>query len=274
MGVYVSLLEYDSIQGMILPSEVTRKRARTLAAHIRVGRQECAAVLRVDAEKGYIDLSKRRVDGPDIKKCEEKFYKGRAVQNIFSNVAQSLKVDLAELLETIGWPLYENHKHAFDAFTKYINGQDVFAELLQENPDTPKAWIEAVKQRVDQVMAPHAAKIRTEFELTCSAFEGVEAIKAALKAGVAVGESDEIEAKLIAPPLYVLTLTSEQKDNAIERLKTALVAVETEIVKYGGSLTIKTPPRVVSQHDDRMLQQMMAQAERENREVSGDQTEE
>lgn len=32
-------------------------------------------VLRVDKEKGYIDLSKRRVSTEEIAKCEEKFNK-------------------------------------------------------------------------------------------------------------------------------------------------------------------------------------------------------
>lgn len=34
-------------------------------------------VLRVDKEKGYIDLSKRRVSSEEIAKCEEKFNKVR-----------------------------------------------------------------------------------------------------------------------------------------------------------------------------------------------------
>ncbi|KAA8575948.1 hypothetical protein EYC84_006113 [Monilinia fructicola] len=46
MGAYVKLLEYDNIDGMILLSELSR---------------------RLDKEKGYIDLSKRRVSPEDIK---------------------------------------------------------------------------------------------------------------------------------------------------------------------------------------------------------------
>jgi translation initiation factor 2 subunit 1 len=59
MGAYVSLLEYNGIEGMILLSELSRRRIRSINKLIKVGRQEAVMVLRVDKDKGYIDLSKR-----------------------------------------------------------------------------------------------------------------------------------------------------------------------------------------------------------------------
>ena len=83
MGAYVSLLEYNNIEGMILLSELSRRRIRSVTKLIKarraasagpagqarpeqparpaaqVGRVEPVMVLRVDKEKGYIDLSKR-----------------------------------------------------------------------------------------------------------------------------------------------------------------------------------------------------------------------
>nr|BAG59724.1 unnamed protein product [Homo sapiens] len=61
MGAYVSLLEYNNIEGMILLSELSRRRIRSINKLIRIGRNECVVVIRVDKEKGYIDLSKRRL---------------------------------------------------------------------------------------------------------------------------------------------------------------------------------------------------------------------
>lgn len=64
---------------MILLSELSRRRIRSINKLIRVGRSECVVVIRVDKEKGYIDLSKRRVSPEDIVRCEEKFAKAKAV---------------------------------------------------------------------------------------------------------------------------------------------------------------------------------------------------
>jgi hypothetical protein len=66
MGAYAALLEYNSIEGMILLSELSRRRIRSISSLIKVGRQEPVMVLRVDKEKGYIDFSKRRVSKEDV----------------------------------------------------------------------------------------------------------------------------------------------------------------------------------------------------------------
>ncbi|KYQ49721.1 Eukaryotic translation initiation factor 2 subunit 1 [Trachymyrmex zeteki] len=61
MGAYVHLLEYNNIEGMILLSELSRRRIRSINKLIRVGKTEPVVVIRVDKEKGYIDLSKPKV---------------------------------------------------------------------------------------------------------------------------------------------------------------------------------------------------------------------
>lgn len=52
MGAYVKLLEYDDAEGMILLSELSRRRIRSIQKLVRVGRNEVVVVLRVDKEKG------------------------------------------------------------------------------------------------------------------------------------------------------------------------------------------------------------------------------
>ena len=50
----MALLEYDNIEGMIIPNEFSKIGNMRLALKsIKVGKQEIVLVLRVDAEKGY-----------------------------------------------------------------------------------------------------------------------------------------------------------------------------------------------------------------------------
>lgn len=67
---------------MILLSELSRRRIRSVNKLIRVGRNECVVVIRVDKEKGYIDLSKRRVYSKDLLQCEDRFAKAKAVNRL------------------------------------------------------------------------------------------------------------------------------------------------------------------------------------------------
>lgn len=52
MGSYVELLEYKNIGGMILLSELSRRRIRSINKLIRVGRTAVVMVIRVDSDKG------------------------------------------------------------------------------------------------------------------------------------------------------------------------------------------------------------------------------
>lgn len=54
MGAYVHLLEYNNIEGMILLSELSRRRIRSINKLIRVGKTEPVVVIRVDKEKGKV----------------------------------------------------------------------------------------------------------------------------------------------------------------------------------------------------------------------------
>lgn len=140
MGAYVKLLEYDNIDGMILLSELSRRRIRSIQKLIRIGRNEVVVVLRVDKEKGkkahferlqdpgkshitdstllpgYIDLSKRRVSPEDVVKCEERYNKSKAVHSIMRHVAEKTKTPIETLYQTIGWPLNRKYGHSHDAF--------------------------------------------------------------------------------------------------------------------------------------------------------------
>lgn len=62
-GVFVTLPDYGGREAMILMSEISRRplNRQLIEQRLKVGKVVRAVVLRVDRDKGYIDLSKRRV---------------------------------------------------------------------------------------------------------------------------------------------------------------------------------------------------------------------
>ena len=103
MCAYVSLLEYNNIEGMILLSELSRRRIRSINSLIKVGRTEPVMVLHVDEEKGYVNLSKRRVSEEDIQICEDRYNKSKLVHSIMRHVAETMEVDLEVVLKFRSW---------------------------------------------------------------------------------------------------------------------------------------------------------------------------
>lgn len=223
MGAYVHLLEYNNIEGMILLSELSRRRIRSINKLIRVGKTEPVVVIRVDKDKGelhqsvkvivthfdwylgYIDLSKRRVSPEDVETCTERFSKAKAVSSILRHVAELLKYDTDEQLEELysktAWHFEEKHKNktaSYDIFKQAVLEPSLLDECqLDEN--TKNVLLTNIKRK----LTSQAMKIRADIECACYGYEGIDAVKKALFAGLEAS-TDEIPIKinLIAPPLY------------------------------------------------------------------------
>lgn len=267
MGAYVSLLEYNNIEGMILLSELSRRRIRSITKLIRVGRQEPVVVLRVDKEKGYIDLSKRRVMPDDVTRIEEKYSNSKTVHSIMMHVAKTMHQDVEKLYQEFCWPLYAKHGHAIEAFKlALVNPEPIFAHT-SFSPELREAFVKNIKRR----LAPQAMKMRADVEVTCFAYEGIDAIRAALEAGLKQGTDEiPISIKLVAPPLYVLLCQSLDKTQGLELLDKSIQAITAVVREKGGDLVVKVAPRSISEREDRELSDYMGELERQNTEVSGD----
>ncbi|KAL3524007.1 hypothetical protein ACH5RR_016841 [Cinchona calisaya] len=285
-GAYVSLLEYNNIEGMILFSELSRRRIRSISSLIKVGRIEPVMVLRVDKEKGYIDLSKRRVSEEDIQASEERFNKSKLVHSIMRHVAETMSIDLEDLYIHVGWPLYRKYGHAFEAFKLIVNDPDsVLSSLTHEvkevGPDGQEVTkvVPAISEEVKDAlvknirrrMTPQPLKIRADIEMKCFQFDGVLHIKEAMRKAEAAGNKDcPVKIKLVAPPAYVLNTQTLDKEQGMAILNKAIEACTEEIERQKGILTVKEAPRAVSEREDKLLAEHMAKLGRENDEVSGD----
>jgi len=267
-GAYVSLLEYGDVEGMILLSELSRRRIRSINKLIRVGRIEKVVVLRVDAEKGYIDLSKRRVSPEDMAAAEDKYHKSKAVHSIMGHVSETCKIPRIELYTMFGWDLYKRFGHAHDAFTMIVRDPEPILSKYNIPAPAKKALLTTIRRK----LTPQPLKIRADLDCTCFyGYEGIDAIKKALTAAEAMStETMTIKINLVAPPRYVMLTTALNKEAGIQLLTDAAQEAKRVLESLGGELKIDKAPRTVNERDDKKLADDMAKLERENREVDGD----
>uniref|UniRef100_A0A8C1DJU7 Eukaryotic translation initiation factor 2 subunit 1 n=1 Tax=Cyprinus carpio carpio TaxID=630221 RepID=A0A8C1DJU7_CYPCA len=253
MGAYVSLLEYNNIEGMILLSELSRRRIRSINKLIRIGRNECVVVIRVDKEKGYIDLSKRRVSPEEAIKCEDKFTKSKTVYSILRHVAEVLEYTKDEQLESLfqrtAWVFDEKYKKpgygAYDVFKQAVSSSMRFCDVCFV------PW--------------------TDIEVACYGYEGIDAVKDALRAGLNCStEAMPIKINLIAPPRYVMTTTTLERTEGLSVLHQAMTAIKERIEEKRGVFNVQMEPKVVTDTDETELQRQLERLERENAEVDGD----
>ena len=61
-------------------------------------------------------------------------------------------------------------------------------------------------------LTQQAVKIRADIDVSCYTYEGIDAVKNALRAGIACStDVVPIKINLIAPPLYVMTTSTPEK---------------------------------------------------------------
>lgn len=278
MGAYVKLLEYNDIEGMILLSELSRRRIRSINKLIRVGRDECVVVIRVDKEKGYIDLSKRRVAPEDAKKCENRYSKAKCVHSILRHAVELLhlekvEVDFEDFYQRTAWYLdskyakeNEKNKASYDKFKQAVDDPSVLDELKLTDVER-RVLMKDIKRR----LTPQQMKIRADIRVQCFAYEGIDAIKRALTAGLKCStEEHNIKINLIAPPVYVMTTQSLDRQMGLDACKLAMDRIEESIVEAGGSFEVKMAPKVVTDQDEQELEKEMQRLALENAEKSGD----
>ena len=98
-------------------------------------------------------------------------------------------------------------------------------------------------------------------------------MKTALRAAEAHNTpSALVKVKLVSPPLYVLTSQCLEKGVGIATLDQAIRGIEEVIKAKGGGCVVKMAPKAVTENDDAELAALMEKRERENMEVSGDES--
>ncbi|KAI5638370.1 eukaryotic translation initiation factor 2 alpha subunit domain-containing protein [Phthorimaea operculella] len=268
MGAYVHLLEYNNIEGMILLSELSRRRIRSINKLIRVGKTEPVVVIRVDKEKVLKLKTSTNVQNG---------IKAKAVNSILRHVAELLHYENSEQLEDLykktAWHFEEKYKKkasAYDFFKQAAVDPSVLNECgLDEN--TKEVLLANIKRK----LTSQAVKIRADIECACYGYEGIDAVRAALKAGLALSTVDlPIKINLIAPPLYVMTTSTPEKTDGLKALQDAIDKIKETITAAGGVFNVQMAPKVVTATDEAELARQMERAEQENAEVAGDSAEE
>lgn len=133
-GVYLKLFEYENLEGLMMLSEVSKRRWRTVSKMIQVRRREVVMVMRVDREKRYVDLSKKRVPLAEKERFMERYKNSRRVHSIFRQTAGLSGVSLEELYRSFGWKLYDDFSHAIDGLVMlntFLNILNSFGILLR-----------------------------------------------------------------------------------------------------------------------------------------------
>jgi len=104
------------------------------------------------------------------------------------------------------------------------------------NPDVLPSLLSQIARR----LTPQPAKIRSDIEVTCFGYDGIDAIKTALLQGEKMStEQCTIKVKLVAPPLYVVVANTLDKEIGLATVKSGVEKIREIVESFGGELAIK-----------------------------------
>ena len=261
-SIEVSLLEYNRIKGMILIGELTRRRIRSIKHIVTINSEDVAIITKVDKDLNFIDLSKKLVYPEDIVKCKSRYNKSKMVNNIMRYFGEKNNLDLQKLYQDVIWPLYKKHNnesiHLYDTFKLLLLDQNIF-----ENLNISEEIREPLTQYIKKKIQPQPQKVRSEIEITCFQYSGIDSIKEALTLGQEYHSSLKIN--ILAPPIYMIYCMTIDPENSIIMMKIALEIIKKSILDKGGTFEIKGEPKISSTNDEEMLLNLMEELEEEQK---------
>jgi len=225
-SVFCNLVEYDK-QGMIHISEIAPGRIRNIRDYVIEGKFVVCKVLKVDKNKGHIDLSLRRVSEVIKNKKMNEIKMEQRAEKIVENVAKTLGMDVASLYSIISKKIFEKYPMLYVAFEDVAFNNKSLIELGIEK-NIAKKLEETIKQKIKPPEVTISGKIKASSTLP----NGVEIIKNAL---TPLEREEGVIIKYIGNGTFLFKVSSTDYKSAEKKLK-VLIDRSTEYMKKNNSI--------------------------------------
>ncbi len=226
-GAYVTLDEYDDIQGFLHISEIAPGWIRSISRFVRDGEKKVLLVKKVNSKRGDIDLSLKQISKDQKKqklKEVKKFEKGKT---LLQNVQDKAKLSDEEI-EKLEDKIFSKFDSVYDAFIEIgRNGIESVKELK-----LAKKTATVIEEICSKIKLP-SVEIRGIMEITNEKTDGVEIIKKILLDELK--KDPTIDITYLGAPKYRLSITSDNFKSAEKTLKPIIAEIQSNIEKKKGS---------------------------------------
>jgi translation initiation factor 2 subunit 1 len=266
VGVYVQLVEYQNCPALIPLTELSKRRVRSLKQVAPIGSVEPVLVVRVDEEKKFIDLSKSRLHEDDRVLAKQLFAKNNKVHSILKSVHKRFNIALDELYAQFAWKLYREFDHIETGFKKIMNSRDLLQhyQMTSSTEEINNFLFDLIVRRY----TPSPVRLQAEMQVMCFGPAGIDGIKAALRAGLAL--SPNLKIQLIAPPNYCMKLETAEPELGIVLMNQACEAIRDSIKTSFGDYALTNAPHAVNQEEETEMKNLMAKLTEQNSQVAAD----
>ena len=230
-GVYVMLDEYGK-EGFLHISEISSSWVKNIRDFVREGEKVVLKVLRVDPEKGHIDLSLRRVTKREKREKMLLWKQSKKAESLMRSVSQKLNVSLEDLYEKVGVPLEENFGSVYEGLEKAA--REGVKPLLEIG--LPKEIAETLTSVAKDKIRITSVKVKGTLNITCLKPDGVLRIKKALTEAkkIRIPRGSSVRIYTVSPPKYRVEVTAQDYKTANNIWQKVTQAAMQRIREAGG----------------------------------------
>ncbi|MCX6820415.1 MAG: S1 RNA-binding domain-containing protein [Candidatus Aenigmarchaeota archaeon] len=223
--------EGKPVEGMIHISEVAGKWVKDIRKFVKPDKQYIARVVRIDREKGFINLSIKRVSKFDQREKTETDRKNKRITGMLMQIAKRVSKDKVE-------------KDAEDAIIPKLAALDRFDdayEALEETADEPaiadeagieQPWKDAMMEVLRRNFQEKEVELKVTLELSSQQPDGIKQI---VKALVDFEKASGATVKYISAPKYMADIRTKTPKDGKKKLEEAAAFTVKEMEKAGGS---------------------------------------
>ena len=225
-SVFVEMDEYKKT-GMIHISEISPGRIRNINNYVKVGKIIVCKVLRIDQEKGHIDLSLRRVTEHQRRFKINALKQEQKAEKIIDFVSEKLKIEKNKFYDEVADKILEEYETIYDCFEDFIADETVLDGFKFD-----KNVLDILQETIRQRIKPPRVEIHGELSLKTYAPNGAEQIKEALLKAEKVSEAAVVRYK--GAGKYTVTVVSEEYKTAEKIMKDVTDTAIEAIKKHEG----------------------------------------
>lgn len=212
-SVFVKLDNYDK-EGVINFSEVAPGRIRNIRDYVAPNKRIVCRVLRINQEKGHIDLSLRRVSVKEQKEVLDNYNKEKSNSILLNLVAKD---------SSLNEKIKKEYGSITDFFSELIKDEKIANKFLKE--EQVEKLIKLVKEKEKEKKVKVSMKLKIEHQSS----QGIEIIKRILNEN-----KEAAEITYIGAPYYSMILKGKNYKEANKRIKEIAEKIIREIKSNGG----------------------------------------
>ena len=227
-SVFVDMDEYGK-NGMIHISEVSPGRIRNIRDFVREGKKIVCKVLKINREKGYIDLSLRRVNEKEKRRKIDQIKRGQNSEKIIEIAAQKVGLKTEDFYKLVSEKISGKYETLFDFFEAVVKNDKAMSEL-----DLDKKQAQVLSETIKLRVKPAEVEIKGKMKIMTFAPNGIDIVKESLQKAEDSGKGS-LEIIYLGSGQFRFSVKAPDYKEAEKILKTATDVTINFVSKHSGT---------------------------------------